>query len=78
MLPTEPMDFARRSLKQARFVYLASSDVAGAFDNVPHSHLICSLETFRVETHTRPRDSQLVAGLDFSGEDADGGGTLPQ
>ena len=53
MVLAEIMDFAHRSLRRARYVYMISFDVQGAFDNVPHHRLMEAMKAFRVNPYIR-------------------------
>ena len=53
MCMTEIMDAAHRGLRRGRWCYLASLDIAGAFDNVSHSKLAEAVKTFGVDGHSR-------------------------
>ena len=46
-------DFVQRALVCGRRCYLVSSDVAGAFDNVPHAQLMSGLRRMGVHVHIR-------------------------
>ena len=47
------MDFTQRALCRGRLCYLVSYDVAGAFDNVSHTHLMRGLVEFGVDGENR-------------------------
>ena len=47
------MDSIHRSLNKGRYVYLVSYDVEGAFDHVPHCHLMQAAEDMGVDVHIR-------------------------
>ena len=53
MTLAELLDFAQRSLKRAKFVYLVSFDVQGAFDNVSRRRLMEAMKAFRVDPSIR-------------------------
>ena len=53
MCLTEIMDSVHRALNRKRWCYLASFDIAGAFDNVSHRQLMTGLKRFGVDIHSR-------------------------
>ena len=53
MCLTELMDFVHREICRGKWCYLASFDIAGAFDNVPHNRLVDSLREMGVDVHSR-------------------------
>ena len=45
-------DFIREARNRGQYAYLASIDVAAAFDNISHSHLLRTMEELAVDTYT--------------------------
>ena len=45
-------DFIREARNKGQYTYLASIDVAAAFDNISHSHLLATMEQLKVDTYT--------------------------
>ena len=61
----EVMDRVHRALLGGQHVYLASFDIRGAFDTVPHSELMAALKRFGVDVRLRKVIHEWLRGRTF-------------